>query len=297
MPSDVCILLNPASGGGAQVSEVRSRIGGLPGFELRVCDDPTHLSDMAADAAADGYERVAAAGGDGSVAAVAAGLVRSGLKVRLGVVPIGTGNDFARGLGIPLDTARAIDCLASPRVRSIDLIRCRAAQVPGGERLSLNAAVGGIAGRIGDAMTSKISRRWGRFAYLRVGIAELLTGIPSPIVLRIDGKQFSLDCLMLVVANGRFAGGAIPFAPAADPSDGRLDVVAIPGMPRISLLRTAVRVLRGRHDGTHGLIIRSGRSVEIAAGPSFWFNLDGETWVAGAARFDVVPLALEVVVP
>lgn len=252
---------------------------------------------MAVAAAADGYGLVAAAGGDGSIAAVASGLVRSGMTVRLGVIPIGTGNDFARGLEIPLDSSLAIDCLASRRVQSVDLIRCQSPQIPGADTLCLNAAVGGIGGRISDVITEDISRRWGRFAYLRVGIAELLTGTPSPVILRIDGKQFSFDCMMLVVANGRFAGGAIPFAPAADPSDGRLDIVAIPRMPRLSLLRTAIRVLRGRHDGRHRLIIRSGQSLEVSAGPSFWFNLDGETWVAGSARFDVVPKALNVVVP
>lgn len=262
-----------------------------------MCDNPATLSDMAARAVTDGFERVAAAGGDGSVAAVAAGIVRSGSKARLGVIPIGTGNDFARGLEIPLDISLAIEILSSPRIRTIDLIRCRSPQVPGGERLALNAAVGGIGGRISDAMTIRISRRWGRFAYLRVGAAELFTGAASPIVLRIDGQGFSLDCFMVVVANGRLAGGAIPFAPAADPSDGRLDIVAIPRMSRLSLLRVALRVVRGRHDGTHGLIMRTGRSVQIDAGPSFWFNLDGETWVAGAARFDVIPQALRVVVP
>jgi len=252
---------------------------------------------MAITAAADGFEKVAAAGGDGSIAAVAAGLVQSGGDVRLGVVPIGTGNDFARGLGIPLSIPLAMESLASNQFRTVDLIRCRSPQVPGGERICLNAAVGGIGGRIGDSMTGGISRRWGRFAYLRAGASELLTGTASPITLRIDGRRFSFDCFMLVVANGRFAGGAIPFAPTADPSDGKLDVVAITGLPRLSLLRVAVRVLRGRHDGTRGLIMRSAQSIEVDAGPTFWFNLDGETWVAGAALFDVLPRALNVVVP
>jgi diacylglycerol kinase (ATP) len=146
-------------------------------------------------------------------------------------------------------------------------------------------------------MTRKISRRWGRFAYLRAGARELITGTPSPVLLRIDGQRFAFDCLMLVVANGRLAGGAIPFAPEADPSDGRLDIVAITRMSKLSLLFTAVRVLRGRHDGTRGLIMRTGKSVEVDADSSFWFNLDGETWVAGAARFDAVPQALDIVIP
>lgn len=240
---------------------------------------------------------MAVAGGDGSLGAVAAGIVMSGTEARLGVVPTGTGNDFARGLDLNLQVPSAIEALTSPRVCSVDVIRCRSPQIPGGERLCLNAAVGGLGGRIGDAMTDSMSRRWGRFAYLRAGLAELLSAVALPIDLSVDGQRFSLDCLMLVLANGRFAGGAIPFAPAADPSDGRLDVVAIPGMSRLALLRTATRVLRGRHDGTRGLIVRTGSSVHVEAGPSFWFNLDGETWVSGSARFNVIPRAVDVIVP
>lgn len=290
-------MLNPASGSASGASAVRSIVEDRPGFELRVCENPAHLSDMAAAVAVEGFACVAAAGGDGSVSAVAAGLVRSGTEARLGVVPIGTGNDFARGLGIPLDLRLAIDGLGSQRVRTVDMIRCRSPHVPGGERLTLNSVVGGIGGRIGDVITEQLSRRWGRLVYVRVGIVELLTGAPSPVILRIDGQRFSLDCLMLVVANGRFAGGAIPFAPSADPSDGNLNIVAVAGMSRFARLRVAVRVLRGRHDGTRGLIIRTGQSIEVDAGSSFWFNLDGETWVAGPARFDVMPGALDVVVP
>lgn len=290
-------MLNPASGGGNRTSAVRSIVEDRPGFALRVCEDPVRLLDMAATAAGEGFECVAVAGGDGSVAAVAAGLVRSGTGARLGVVPIGTGNDFARGLGIPLDTLLAIDGLASERIRTVDLIRCRSPHVPGGERLTLNSVVGGIGGRISDAITDRLTRRWGRFVYLRVGFAELLTAAPSPIIVRIDGQRFSFDCLMLVVANGRFAGGAIPFAPAADPSDGILNIVAITGMSRLARVFAAVRVLRGRHDGMRGLVMRMGQSIEVDAGSSFWFNLDGETWVAGPARFDVMPGALDVVVP
>ena len=276
---------------------MRSLVAGRNGFELRECQDAVGLTDMAAAVAREGFDRVAVAGGDGSVGAVAAGIVASATAASLGVVPTGTGNDFARGLGLPLQVSSAIETLASPRVRSVDLIRCRSPQIPGGERLCLNAVVGGLGGRIGDALTERMSRRWGRFAYLRAGLGELLSGAALPVDLSIDGQRFSLDCLMLVLANGRFAGGAIPFAPAADPSDGRVDVVAIPGMSRLALLKTAARVLRGRHDGTRGLIVRTGSSVHVEADPSFWFNLDGETWVAGTARFDVIPRALDVVVP
>lgn len=252
---------------------------------------------MAAAAAGQGFARVAVAGGDGSIGAVAAGLALSPHSSRLGVIPMGTGNDFARGLGIPLDVREALEMLSSFNSRPVDLIRCRSPQVPGSERYSINAVVGGIGGRIGDRMTPELSRRWGRLSYVRAGAMELLTGRPSHVVVSIDDNQFCLDCLMLIVANGRYAGGAIDFAPAADPGDGVLDVTVVTAMPTLALLRAAARILRGRVENTGGVLNRVGRSIEVEAGPSFWFNIDGETWVAGAARFDVMPGALDVIVP
>ena len=290
------MLHNPLSGGGRGASELRAAVDSRPGLELRLCPDPSRLSEMAATAAGEGFSRVAVAGGDGSIGAVAAGLALSPHSSRLGVIPMGTGNDFARGIGIPLDVGEALDALSSSRSRSIDLIRCRSPQIPGGERYSINAVVGGLGGRIGDRMTPELSQRWGSLSYLRAGAAELLKGKSHPIVASIDGRRLEMRCLMLVIANGRFAGGAIDFAPAADPGDGELNVIAVTAMPKAALLRAAVRILRGRVEETKGVIVRAGRSIEVEAGHSFWFNLDGETWIAGAARFDVMPAALDVVI-
>lgn len=210
---------------------------------------------------------------------------------------MGTGNDFARGLGIPVDVRQALDALRAEGARRIDLIRCRTPQIPGAERYAINAVAGGLGGRIGDRLTPELSRRWGRLSYVRAGLGELATAMPRRLVLSIDGSRFETGCIMLVIANGRYAGGAIDFAPDADPGDGTLDVVAVTAMPRLALMRAAFRILRGRVTGTGGVITRSGRSIAVESGPSFWFNLDGETWAAGAARFDVVPGAVDVVVP
>lgn len=290
------MLQNPLSGGGRHAAALQSSIESRPGLVLRMCPDPGRLTEMASIAAREGFRRVAVAGGDGSIGAVAAGLAQSTHSCRLGVIPMGTGNDFARGVGIPLDVREALDALSSERFRSIDLIRCRSPQLPGCDYYSINAVVGGIGGRIGDRMTPELSQRWGRLSYVRAGAAELLTGRPSPIAISISGHRFEIDCLMLVIANGRFAGGAIDFAPGADPGDGVLDALAIQAMPKPALLRAAARILRGRVAGTRGVIVRAGQSISVEAGPSFWFNLDGETWIAGSARFDVMPAALEVVV-
>jgi YegS/Rv2252/BmrU family lipid kinase len=259
------------------------------------------MAALAASAAREGYEIVAAAGGDGTAGAVAAGLYEADTGASLAVLPIGTANDFARHLGIPRDPRDALRAaLASAdasRVRAVDLIRCVSPGEPDRPRWVLNAAVGGLAGRIGDALGPERRRRWGRLAYLRAGLEELRRFEALPVRLTVDQRQFELEALMVVVANGRYAGGGIPFAPGGDPFDGRLEVVAILKTPGVLIPATVLRVVGGRHIGSGNVLALAGRHVEFHADADFWTNLDGETWMAGSARFDVVPEALSVLLP
>lgn len=272
-----------------------------PDVDLRQVVDAGRISRLACVSARQGYEIVAAAGGDGTAGAVAAGLHEAGTGASLAILPIGTGNDFARHLGIPRDPREALrTALVSAdagRTRAADLIRCTSPREPDRPRWALNAVVGGLAGRIGETLDLGRRRRWGRLAYLRAALAELFRFEPQPIHLTVDEKQFEFEALMLVVAGGPYAGGGIPLAPRADPFDGRLDVVAILRTPGLFVPATAVRVLRGRHVGADNVLALGGRRVEVRAGTDFWMNCDGETWTAGSATFDVVPAACPVLLP
>ena len=268
-------------------------------------DEPASLAERVESTASE-FDLVVAAGGDGTVGAVAAGLHRARRDGAehvppLAVLPLGTGNDFARQLDMSRDPVQALDAaraaLAAGRRRWIDLIGCSSPQLPGERRYALNAVVGGLGGKVADVLTPAIRRRWGHLAYLRAVIPELLRWRSQSVVLHVDGRRFASDALTVVIANGRFAGGGIPLAPSAAPDDGRIDIVVI---ARPSILRVApllLRVLRGRHGGSEEVLQMSGRRVSLEADGDFWMNLDGETWAAGPASFDLVPRALEVLLP
>ncbi len=102
---------------------------------------------------------------------------------------------------------------------------------------------------------------------------------------------------MLVIANGRYAGGGIPFSPEGRIDDGWLDVVTIRNVSIASLAALVPRVLAGRHLDHPGVGHTRARSVLVEADPGFWFNVDGETWLGGTASFDLRPLALPFIRP
>ncbi|MFW6039528.1 MAG: diacylglycerol/lipid kinase family protein [Gemmatimonadota bacterium] len=300
----ICVFYNPASGG-------RSAARTVEGFasdravEIRSVGDPGSLAERVRETARD-FDVVAAAGGDGTVGGVAAGLHlarrdAAGRVPPLAVVPVGTGNDFARDLGVPRDPADALEsarkALGAGRRRWVDLIACTSPRLPGERRYALNAVVGGLGGRVADLLTPALRRRWGRFAYLRAVLPELLRCRTHAVVLQVDRLRFEVEVLLVVVAGGRYAAGGVPFAANADPGDGRADVVAIgrPPAPRLPL--TLLRLLRGRHGNSDEVLEVRGRRVKLEAGGDFWMNLDGETWTAGSAGFEVVPRALEVLSP
>lgn len=270
-------------------------------MDLRTVVDPREITELACSVAEEGYEIVAAAGGDGTVGAVAAGLHRAGTGASLAILPIGLGNDFARHVGISRDPLKALraalDSAASGRTRPADLIRCVSPLEPDRPQWALNAVVGGLAGRIDDALDAGRRRRWGRLAYLRAAIDELQRLDPQSIRLTVDGREFELDAVMLVVAGGRYAGGGIPLVPDADPFDGRLDVVVILRTPGVLVPSTLLRVLRGRHVGSDNVVTLSGHRVAMKAGGDFWMNRDGETWTAGSAVLEIVPGAFPLLLP
>lgn len=267
----------------------------LPEAVLRTIADPGDLAGASTTAAHEGFEVIVAAGGDGTVGAVAGGLIQAGTGARLGILPIGTGNDFARGLGLTRG-ALVTKALVAGSTRRIDAIRCIR---PGatGVTWALNAAVAGLGGRISDGLSGAMRRRWGRLAYLRAGLAEFARARPRAVSLRVDDRRFDLEALMVVVAGGRFAGGGLPFAPMADPSDGRLEVVVLLDTPGVMLAPTLLKLLRGAHIGADNVLSTAGTRVEIDVADDVWINLDGETWGRGPAEFALEPGVLEVLIP
>jgi diacylglycerol kinase (ATP) len=292
-----CIIVNPNAGSVAEVSELRSRLERLPETSVLLTDGAGHAQELAREAVRSGAGLVVAAGGDGTLNEVVNGLAEGFGRVRLGLLPLGTGNDFARSINVPADLDGALSILLRGRTRRIDVGR---AHLRTFTRHFINMAAGGFSGIVSEK-ASEAKDRWGPLAYLRAALGTMgdLKGFRAVVVL--DGapdgpERIELETYNVVVSNGRFVAAGIPVAPHSELDDGFLDLMLVPGASIPQLAFLASQVLLGRHLESDLLLFRKARVIEIESDPPMSFNLDGEVIGDEPARFEVLPRALEVVV-
>jgi diacylglycerol kinase (ATP) len=301
-----CIVLNPAARAATE-EEVRTIV--EDGAEIWVTRQPRDGIALARRAAAEGFTTVIAAGGDGTLNEVVNGLMvqpAGGARtpVVCGVLPLGTGNDFARTIGMPLEPAAAWRAIEERRTRSVDVV---ALERERSQRWFINIAVGGAIDQFYDHLDDGMKQRWGPLAYVRAG-AETLHALlekigPHRVEIRLDDTDpVELEVWSVAVANGRTVGGGIPVAPEADPTDGLLDCVAITGVRGLEMAKVAAAVILGKHlegatSAAEGTVFYGrARSIEVRSTPAMPFTTDGEVNPAAESYFTVHGAALEMIV-
>lgn len=289
------IILNPAAGSaGKKVQALQALTEGRTDVRILESRERGHARLLAAEAAADGCDLVIAAGGDGTIHEVVQGLATAPGRPRLGVLPFGTGNDLARTLCIPDDPAQAVALIEGGGVeREVDLFRVESA---GEVRYGINVAAGGFSGQVDEVLTDEMKATWGPLAYVRGALGALpdLTAYDTRIAWD-DGELERVQALNIVIANGKTCGGGTRVAPAADISDGLLDVVIVRYGSLLDLAKVAARLLAGDYTESDGVDVRRARRVRVASRPGMWFNVDGELIGNQPVSFEVVPGALRVI--
>lgn len=295
-----CVILNPHAGSAERIEESLARtVGRLGGIELRETNGAGSARELAARAVDEGFERLVAVGGDGTLNEVLNGLAPDFERAELGLVPAGTGNDLARTLEIPRDPEEALEVLRAGATRRLDVarVRCRSA-----ERWFLNVSAGGFSGEVDPDLKAEIKEAWGPLSYVRTAFEALseLETYRVRLVLEPDTpeeERIRLAALNVAVANGRYVGGGLHVAPEAAPDDGLLDVVAIRAAPagRLSLL--APQVVAGQHLDHELVLYRQVRTLEVHSEPAMPFNADGEPVGDTPVRYEVVPGAVRFVAP
>ncbi|HEY0774791.1 MAG TPA: YegS/Rv2252/BmrU family lipid kinase [Nocardioidaceae bacterium] len=242
-----------------------------------------------------GSRRVVVAGGDGSLHAVVAALHRRQElgDVVLGLIPLGTGNDFARGADIPLEPEKAAHLVIEGEVRPVDLIVDEVGNVVVN---NVHIGIGAQASR----KAHKWKKRLGRLGY---PIGALLAAVNPPFVrlrIEVDGEEaadFAHPILMVAVGNGPNVGGGAEITPEASPEDGKMDVMISFAIGPIARFGYALGFRKGEHHEREDVKYLRASTVSIS-GQDFYCSADGEVYGPERQRtWRVEPGALRMVLP
>jgi YegS/Rv2252/BmrU family lipid kinase len=257
---------------------------------------PGHLTELAREAAADASLLVAV-GGDGTVNEIVNGI--AGLDVELAVIPRGTGWDFVRTYGIPRKLEGAVEVALRGRTRELDLGRAQYTGWDGrpGESLFANVASAGMSGAIAKRANETSKALGGKVSYAWATVAVFSRWRNGEVTVRVDGEVHHGRMHDVIVANGRFLGGGMKMLPAAEPDDGRFDVLLIGDLTKRDLLLTLPKTYRGTHLPHPKATLLRGAVVEIESPEPLPVQLDGEQPGTTPVRFELVPRALRLRVP
>jgi diacylglycerol kinase (ATP) len=240
---------------------------------------------FARDGAERGVDAVIAVGGDGTINEVLNGL--DGSDVPLGIIPLGTANDFARQAGIPDDLDHAMDVVLRREPRTIDT-----AELNG--RRFLNVSSGGVAAETTAETPAEAKEQLGPLAYAITGMRKLAELQARRAHITAPGVDLQAEFLLFAVGNARKTGGGTVITPRALVTDGLLDLCLIEAMPRAEFAKLLLRIKKGEHlDGDHVRYLQV-PSVTIAADGPVTVNVDGESTEATTLSYRVRPKDLHI---
>ncbi len=303
MASPTVVIVNPESNGGrtrvrwpALEGRLRDAVGKV---EIVETDGPGGGDRAAREAARAGADRIVVVGGDGSLSEAATGVLDEGFgdRIALGWLPMGTGCDFGRSVGVSRDPARALASLARGARRRVDVGAITFEGEGGVERTRrfLNVASFGLSG-LTDLHVARAGRSLGPTAAFLIGSLRAIRDYAPPLVgIDIDGERvFEGEVAMAVAANGRFFGSGMEIAPGAVVDDGLLTVLVVSWMSKPRLVANLPSLYRGTHVTHPNVTVLSGKRMEAHAlrGEAL-LDVDGEPLGALPATVELVPSALE----
>lgn len=246
--------------------------------EVRLTQFPGHAAKIAAEALREGFTHIISLGGDGTSSQIASSI--HGTEAILGIIPGGSGNDFSKAAGIPLDTRAAVDNVFSGRTRKADVAFVDEKCFINGFGVGMDGAVAHDFGELG-------LRRFGSFGYIVGAVIEAFRfqGFFS----EMDGEVGAAGekLLLFGASNGPFQGGKFNLAPGADIFDGYLDIHIISDMSPVGRLFKIQRVLKGRHEGLREVSIVRAKRLRFETFTDLPAHMDGETFLLRSGKHDI----------
>jgi diacylglycerol kinase (ATP) len=289
------LIVNPSSGvdkGAALLPDINARLRTIV-EELDVTMTTTlgDAEQAAARAVREGCDAIYVAGGDGTLNGVLRGTMAAGsgaARIPIGVVPVGTGNDFAKALGVGQGLEEALDALTAPRVIQVDVGVMN--DVP-----FINTSAGGFVAEVSEHVTEELKDLAGKAAYVIGGARALLGSVPFEVRAGVDGAGLPgepalaapLRLRMFVVCNARFIGGGYPIAPEALIDDGLADVLMVPDVPMFDFLAVLQQIAGGHHQERSDLVHFRAAAFDLTFDREVHVNTDGEVLESSGCRYRV----------
>ena len=295
------LILNGKSAGDEVLREAVATLRGRGvALDVRVTWEAGDAERYVAEAIADGADTIIAAGGDGTLSEVATTLAHRDESAErlpvLGLVPLGTANDFANAAQIPLESLPALEMIADSPVAPIDLIKLVADD--GETHWCANLASGGFGTQVTVETDDGLKKMLGGLAYLITGISKL--GRIQPIHARVHGPDFEWEgeLIALGIGNGRQAGGGQALCPDALIDDGLLDVTVVPELSGEVAATISALVTGGKEAALERVAVRARLAwIEIDCPQPLTLNLDGEPVQSTHFRIDCMPGRLRMHLP
>ncbi|MGE7602835.1 diacylglycerol kinase [Peribacillus sp. NPDC097675] len=276
------LIYNPTSGREAIKKSLPAVLAKLEaaGYEASAhattgAGDATNAAKIAIER---GYDIVIAAGGDGTIYEVVNGLADAEKRPKLGIIPTGTTNDFARALHLPKSIEGAADIIANGHTMPIDIGKMN-------EKYFINIAGGGRLTELTYDVPIKLKTMLGQLAYYIKGIEMLPSIKPTEVAIEYDGKLFEGEIMLFLVANTNSVGGFEKLAPDASLNDGMFTLLILKKANLADIVRIATLAMRGEHIHDKNVIYVKANRIKITAKKEMMLNLDGEFGGMAPAEF------------
>jgi YegS/Rv2252/BmrU family lipid kinase len=298
---EIGIILNPAAGRG-RAGDVRKRLiyclqeKKIP-FQLELTRGPEHAKEIAFRMS-NIFKMILVAGGDGTVNEVVSGIV--GRKAAIAILPIGSGNDFSKVIGIPKKIDHVIDVIINGTKKLMDLGKVRYWNQYGEkkERYFINTLGMGLDAEIAKE-TRQIKYLRGLPLYLLAAIRAIQKHCPNEYAITEDNKTKIERAFFICLGNGCFEGGGFKLLPNANPNDSLLDICILRTMPIQKAIGIVPKLIKGNHENLSEVSIWRTKSISIEGKNTFTLHGDGEIIEENTRRAEVkiVPSRINFIVP
>lgn len=241
-------------------------------------------------AAERGVDLVIAAGGDGTINEVVNGLAEQPHRPKLGIIPVGTTNDFARAISVPRSIKAASEIIAEGHTIPLDIGRVN-------DRYFINIAGGGRLTELTYDVPSKLKTMLGQMAYYLKGIEMLPSLKATPVRLEYDGEVFEGNVMLFLISNTNSVGGFEKLAPRASINDGLFDMIILKETNLAEFVRLASLALLGDHLNNDKLMYIQAKEIKVTSENNIMINVDGEYGGDAPAEFLNLHQHLQLVVP